>query len=109
MGINSKLYRWGIKNSNACDLCGEYEETYVHLFCSCTKVKSFWIDVKRWITSETDTALNLSDSDIILGTMLKMPPIFDLFIIVAKMHIYACKFHNTIPKVEGFIKRIENI
>ena len=51
----------------------------------------------------------MSNTDIILGTMLKMPPIFDLFIITAKMHIYACKFYNTIPKVEGFIKRIENI
>jgi hypothetical protein len=44
-----------------------------------------------------------------LGTPSDIAPVFDLFYIIAKMHIYACKIQNTTPKVEGFFKRIEHI
>ena len=43
MGNNKKLFKWGIKNNDKCDLCGKQEETYVHLFCECEKIKPFWL------------------------------------------------------------------
>jgi hypothetical protein len=72
-------------------------------------VKPFWGDIKRWIHTETGSHINLSHTEVILGTPDDISPVFDLFYITAKMHIYACKHQNTLPKLEGFIKRIELI
>ncbi len=35
----------------------------------------------RWIQKETDTYINFTSSEILLGTPEDTPPIFDLFII----------------------------
>ncbi len=37
------------------------------------------------------------------------PPLLDLFLITAKMHIYYCKFKGIIPNLDGFIRRVNNI
>ncbi len=58
---------------------------------------------------ETDTNINFSSSEIILGTTSDIPPIFDLYLTIAKMHIYCCKFQNIVPSIEGFAKRIADI
>ncbi len=34
---------------------------------------------------------------------------FDLFYKIVKIHKYACKYQNSEPKVDGFIKRVEHI
>ncbi len=34
---------------------------------------------------------------------------FDLYITIATMHIYAYIFQMVEPKLEGFVKRIENV
>ncbi len=41
---------------------------------------------------ETDTYINFTSSEIILGRAEDIPPLFDLFLITAKMHIYYCKY-----------------
>ncbi len=51
MDINAKLHKWGIKANNISDLCDEYEENYVHLFCEGRKVVAFWDGMKRWIVN----------------------------------------------------------
>ncbi len=89
IGINAKLCRWGIKNSNLCDLCKSQEETYDHLFYKCGKVVPFWTSVKAWISVETDTNINFSSTKIIIGTPSDIPPIFDLYLTIAKIHM-AC-------------------
>ena len=53
--------------------------------------------------------MNLSYTEILLGTPNDIPPIFDLFISVAKMCIYCCKYQNTIPKIANFTARIDSI
>ncbi len=49
MDNNTKLDRNGVKVSNTCDLCGQGEENYRHLFIECNNINKFWIDVKQWI------------------------------------------------------------
>ncbi len=72
-GINAKLCRWGIKNSNLCDLCKSQDETYHHLFYEFGKVVPFWTSVKAWISIETDTNINFSSTESILGTPSDIP------------------------------------
>ncbi len=42
----------------------------------------------RWIQKETDTYINFTSSEILLGTSEYTPPLFNQFLIKAKMHIY---------------------
>ncbi len=69
----------------------------------------FWREVKRWIQKETDTYINFTSSEILLGTPEDIPPLFDLFLISANMDIYYCKFKGIIPNLDGFIRRVNNI
>ncbi len=45
----------------------------------------------------------------LLSTPEDTPPLFDLFLITAKMHIYYCKFKGIFPNLDGFIRRVNNI
>ncbi len=65
--------------------------------------------LKVWISIQTDTEINFSNTEIILGTPSDNHPIFDLYWIIAKKHIYYCKFQNIVSGIEGFAKRIANI
>ncbi len=109
LGINEKLYRWGIKADNRCDLCKSAVETYKHLFCDCDCVKPFLAEVGNWIRAETQCHINFSQSEILLGMPNEVHPVFDLIYTIAKMFIYYCKFQNTVPTIQGFINRINNI
>ncbi len=109
MGTNSKLYKWGMKLDNKCDFCKHKEENYTHLFYKCEKIQTFWREVKRWIQKETDTYINFIGSEILLGTPEDTPPLFDIFLITAKMQIYYYKFNGIIPNLDGFIRRVNNI
>ncbi len=71
--------------------------------------RSSWREVKRWIQKETDTYINFTSSEILLGTPEDIPPLFDLFLITAKLHIYYCKLKGIIPNLDGFIRRVNNI
>ncbi len=44
-----------------------------------------------------------------MGTPEDNLPLFDPFLISAKMHIYYCKFKCIIPILDGFIRRLNNI
>ncbi len=63
----------------------------------------------RWIQKETDTYINFTSSEILLGTPEYTPPLFNQFLIKAKMHIYYWKFKDIIPNLDGFIGRVNNI
>ncbi len=109
MGTNSKLYKWDMRLDNKCDFCKHKEENYIHFFYKCEKIQTFWREVKKWIQKETDTYINFTSSEILLGTPQDFPPLFDLFLITAKIHIYYCKFKGIIPNLDGFIRRVNNI
>jgi hypothetical protein len=36
---NALLYRWKLRQSGSCDLCGAAEETQAHIQCACTALK----------------------------------------------------------------------
>ncbi len=68
----------------------------------------FWTSVKAWISIETDTNKNYRGTEI-LWTPSDILPIFDLYLTIAKMHIYYYKFQNIVPDIESFAKRIADI
>ncbi len=54
IGNNAKAFRYGLEESNICDMCVQGEENYRHLFIECNKGNKFWIDVKQWIAKKAD-------------------------------------------------------
>ncbi len=58
--------------------------------CTCEKVKPFWVGINHWICEQTETLTHLNDVEITMGCPKDIPLIFDLFVTVAKMHIYSC-------------------
>jgi hypothetical protein len=105
IGINCKLFEWGIKDSYLCDLCGKETETYLHLFCTCEKTTSLWQVVKQWTQQNTGQDLDIQPANIILGNK---NPATNTIITLTKMHIYACKMKKAIPRADDAIKKIED-
>ena len=109
IATNSQLHKWGIKENGLCSFCNVVEENYVHMFCQCECVKTFWKDVFKWSKKALGTVINFSNSEIILGTPEKIEPLFDLVLIVGKKHINYCKYKNLTPNIDGFRKQIEDV
>ncbi len=78
-------------------------------FIKCDKVVPFWTSVKAWISIKTNININFSSTEIILGTPSDIPPIFDQYLTIAKMHIFCCKYQIIVPGIEGFAERIADI
>ncbi len=53
--------------------------------------------------------MHLNDVAIIMGCPKEVAPIFDLFVTVAKMHIYCCKFFGYVLTVQGFTQKMKKI
>ncbi len=109
MGTNSKLYKWAWDWTISVTFVNIKKKTIYICYINVKKNQMFWREVKRWMQKETNTWINFSSSEILLRTPEDTPPLFDLFLITAKMHIYSCKFKGIIPNLDGFIRRVNNI
>ena len=112
ISTNIHLKKWKIKASDQCSFCGEYVETYMHLFVKCEKVIPLWSKVKEILQD--------------MGDELKMAPVNILFHDVSsnmshisnnKLHVHLRKWQIAKPKgsssndeIEEFINQyIENM
>ena len=109
IAINVRLHRWGIIESKNCIFCETEDESYSHLFCNCVHVRKFWQDVFKQLKEKSDIQIRFSESEMLLGTPDKIEPIFDLVLIIGKMHINHCKYNNSLPNAVIFFKRLEKI
>ena len=68
VGTNSLLERMNIKNTDRCEECA-LRENIEHKFWYCRKVKSFWNDIKAWLTKKRLSRLieKINVENIILG------------------------------------------
>ena len=48
----------------ACSYCGEQPEKSHHLFLRCPRVKTFWIELKTWLTTNINFEISLDDRNI---------------------------------------------
>ena len=101
------LYLRKIINSPICNLCHKEEQTLEHLFWECTIVKNFWTQIDLWMKSNFAHCanLNLSREFVIFGydENVKADKAADIFILLAKFHIYVSKLNNSLPNLLAFI------
>ena len=106
LGINSKLYEWGIRETNLCDICKKEAETYSHLFYTCEKAQDLWSGVKEWTQLKMGLQLEICSKTVIFGTN---SPVQNLILNCTKLYIYFCKMSKTEPRQETLNRRIEEI
>ena len=92
---NNVLCKWGVVDSETCNLCNLEAQNRVHLFVKCCKVKPLWEYVQDLICCE-----NLSTEAIFaLKAMDKANTVENFIILVTKQFIYRCKCLNVQPKI----------
>ena len=105
---NRLLFLKKIKESSICNFCNNDEQTLTHLFWDCPIVQSFWDSLKNSFVSKLPHVhdFNLSKELVIFGTKENVftdTPL-DLFILLAKYHIYVCKMSDAMPNQDIFLK-----
>ena len=105
---NRFLFLRKIKTSEICDLCKNGIESIEHMFFDCPIVYNFWQKLKEKFIDKLPhaTSLQLSKQLILFGTKQNVhtDKPFDLFILFGKYYVYSCKFHNSIPNADIYLK-----
>lgn len=106
------LYLRKLIESPLCSFCKQTEETLLHLFWDCPRVQNFWLDVQDWIRSNFRHCDNIQLSKELIFLGLKdnvvTDRIFDLFVLVAKYHIFTSKLKGHTPNINVFVKIIKS-
>ena len=100
-----------IKEDDNCNFCGEQRETIEHLFWDCRVVTKFWNDIYDLCIKELphSQSLRLSKQLILFGDKnnVHTDKPFDLLLLSGKFYIYSCRFDNTTPLYEIFMKKFK--
>ena len=93
---NLWLKKWEIADSDLCTFCKNSREDIVHLFWQCEYVKAFWNRFKVHYTEVITEPFNLF---LIICTL----------VLLAKRHIYECRFQNTNPDLLIFNRKVDYV
>ena len=111
IGTNVVLKEMGITQNSNCNFCFESKDDIDHLFWNCVYIQRFWVQVEDTMKSKclTCTNLRLSQCLILFGVdpKIKTDSVFDLIMLLGKMHIYKCKLDNRFPTIRSFEKDIK--
>ena len=105
---NRLLHIKRIKDNDMCNFCQTTIQTIPHLFWDCPHVVIFWRNLNDTFIHKLPHAQNLQLSkDLVLfgyKDNVYMDKPMDLFILLAKYHIYSCKMSNNFPSGHVFLK-----
>ena len=105
---NKDLYKWGLKNHDRCSFCNLETETAVHLLVKCQVNKGIWDYVHGTMHTLTNLFIQLSDSELFLGTIDTEGHILtNLISIIIKQYLYACRCLIIMPSPGVIIEKIK--
>ena len=102
---NRNLNLWDSKKppdqqrSPLCSFCNREPETIEHLLYDCFVAKALWNNFFLWIFQRTDTNINFSRTEILLGVAPVDLEIFNLMFMIITKYIYDCRCLNTTPNI----------
>ena len=96
LGTNSYLYKIKIANTNLCRLCGNENESILHLFVECPKVKELWKNIATWFEYKLSITVELDTATKILGYHIRDEHFWPLnfVLIIAKHYVFYCARNN---------------
>ena len=92
-----KLYK--ISETDSCTFCGNSVETIEHLLFNCPQVRTVWDDLATWFMPVSDISDLITERNVLLGSFSN--DLINLIFLLAKYHIYSCKFRATNPHING--------
>ena len=92
---NTRLYYWGITNSQKCELCNEETQTIQHLMYECKVSADIWVKFQTFISEEIDCdggILQFEVQNIFLNKVHPKPAhVINFLMLVVKQYIFAKK------------------
>lgn len=85
--LNKILFVWGISDTALCYYCSQDYETIEHLFYHCQITKRFWTLLQNWFECQTNTEVNLTQSEIFLNTFEDLT--LNAIVLSAKQFIFS--------------------
>jgi hypothetical protein len=109
---NRYLFLRKIVQSANCSFCTDEEESINHLMWRCQYVSKFWQDLQDLLIINCSHANNFRFSEVLVlfGVQdnIYTDKAMDFIILLAKLYIYKCKWNNTKPVVQIFLKYLKN-
>ena len=111
--LNEQLYKFNIVDSPLCSLCGAYNESIKHLFCTCTVTQRLWDQLKSWM-HEVISFLILEPKTVILGLWSEKTSNYifiNHIILIFKRYIFLKRKeskHISFNRLKAFIKNVKN-
>ena len=77
-----------------------------HLFLTCPKVRTFWIELKTWLTTNINLEISLEDREILFshGDQTELVSYIHG---LAKYYIYKNKFVSRNISIQGFVSLLK--
>lgn len=107
---NLSLHRMKIKESPRCEHCSCQNETLLHRFCECPKVKLFWDDVIKWWNIKRSDNFKPNCLEILYGYKPENTNLhaFNHYLIIAKYHLYLARNQSETPSIKVFLALLES-
>ena len=99
---NTLLKKMDIVESDLCTFCNLTTEDIGHLFFSCSFSFLFWKDFELCWKKCTNSNINLTSQDVILGISDNNNGFLNYCIILGKSIIYYCRRNNVKPNMQLF-------
>ena len=108
---NSKLVKMRIKNDASCSWCSCKNQTLLHLFWECIKVKEIWHEVSKWLSNCLENRLEIKKELIFLFDIEagNYTNIINFIVLIVSRYIYVCKCLDIIPTFKGVLNKISEI
>ena len=108
---NKSISKFNPGQTPLCTFCKSADETIIHLFYDCHKVREFWEEFQNRMNLKCPDVRfeNIPKQVILLGTATNFytTPVFDLILILAKLYIYRQKVSVKNFYVESFVEDIK--
>ena len=109
---NTRLIHWKIVESAICEFCLEEKQTVTHLMYECKIIKNeVWIKLEKFILRKkiaNTSEIQVNLQNVMLNTVHENARhLINLFTLIAKQHIFACKCLNREIRFEEIIEKIE--
>ncbi len=105
LGTNSLMFKMKLLKHNICTFCKQCEETLMHLFWNCQKVKSLIEKINETLfTKMLSNCLSEIDCKLfMLGSTKPEKLSLNMLCLEVKRYIFKCRKDNCIPNYDGLL------